>query len=47
MDSNFPAHCVQAIQDLFADVSQVGAHVIDLQGEPLTQPSHPCGFCQA
>jgi excisionase family DNA binding protein len=46
MDSNFPAHCVQAIQDLFADVSQVGAHVIDLQGEPLTQPSHPCSLCQ-
>jgi excisionase family DNA binding protein len=46
-DGNFPAHCVQAIQDLFADVSQVGAHVINLQGELLTQPSHPCSFCQA
>ena len=46
-DSNFPAHCVQAIQGLFTDVSQVGAHVINLQGEPLTQTSHPCSFCQA
>lgn len=45
-DSNFPTHCVQTIQDLFADVSQISAVVIDMQGNPLTKISHPTDFCQ-
>ena len=45
-DPNFPAHCVQAIQDLFAEVGQVSAIMIDMQGQPLTQPSRPVQFCQ-
>jgi excisionase family DNA binding protein len=44
---NVPTHCVQAIQDLFSEVSQIGALIIDLQGEPLTQVSRPCTFYQA
>lgn len=45
-DSTFPAHCVQTIQDLFAEVSQISAVVIDMQGNPLTSISHPTAFCQ-
>ncbi len=45
-DPNFPAHCVQTIQDLFAEVSQISALVVDMQGNPLTQISHPTRFCQ-
>jgi excisionase family DNA binding protein len=43
---NFPTHCVQTIQDLFSAVSQISALVVDSTGEPLTQPSSPCAFCQ-
>ncbi len=45
-DPNVPAHCVQTIQDLFAEISQISAVVIDMQGNPLTQISHPTQFCQ-
>ena len=45
-DPNFPTHCVQTIQDLFAEVSQISALVIDMQGSPLTEVSHPTRFCQ-
>lgn len=43
----FPVHCVQTIQDLFSDVGQIGALVLDEQGEPVTQISYPCAFCSA
>ncbi len=42
----FPVHCVQTIQDLFSEVSQVSGLVVDMEGEPLTEASHPCAFCQ-
>ncbi len=45
-DSGFPTHCVQTIQDLFADVSQISAVVIDMDGNPLTEISHSTRFCQ-
>jgi excisionase family DNA binding protein len=45
-DPNFPTHCVQAIQDLFAEISQISAVVVDMQGNPLTEMSHPTRFCQ-
>ncbi len=43
---NFPTHCIQAIQDLFSEVSQISSLVIDLEGEPLTQLSRPSAFYQ-
>ena len=46
-DTGFPTHCVQTIQDLFSDVSQIPALVIDMDGEPVTKWSNPCAFCQA
>jgi excisionase family DNA binding protein len=45
-DTSFPTHCVQTIQDLFSDVSQIGAYLIDKDGEPVTQMSGPRAFCQ-
>lgn len=45
-DPNFPTHCVQTIQDLFAEVGQISALVVDMQGHPLTQVSHPTRFCE-
>ncbi len=45
-DPTFPVHCVQTIQDLFSDVSQVGALVVDIDGDTVTQISHSCSFCQ-
>jgi excisionase family DNA binding protein len=43
---NFPTHCVQTIQDLFSEVGQVNALIVDPQGEPLTTATHPCSFCE-
>jgi excisionase family DNA binding protein len=42
----FPTHCVQTIQDLFSEVGQVSALVIDTAGAPITAISHPCCYCQ-
>jgi ligand-binding sensor protein len=43
---SFPTHCVQTIQELFSEVGQVSALVIDLQGKPLTTISRPCSLCR-
>jgi excisionase family DNA binding protein len=43
--ASFPTHCVQTIQDLFSEISQMNALVIDLSGEPLTEMTHSCTFC--
>lgn len=45
-DPTYPVHCVQTIQDLFSDVSQISAMTVDADGEPVTEISHPCSFCQ-
>jgi ligand-binding sensor protein len=45
LSSSFPTHCVQTIQDLFSDVSQNSALIVNAQGEPLTQVTYPCSFC--
>jgi excisionase family DNA binding protein len=45
-DTTFPTHCVQTIQDLFSNVSRISALVVDRQGEPLTEISRPCTFCE-
>ena len=43
-DPTFPTHCVQTIQDLFAEVGQISALVIDMQGLPLTPGQPPDSF---
>jgi excisionase family DNA binding protein len=45
-DSGLPVHCLQAIQDLFAAVSQYSAVLISPQGNLITEISNPCRFCQ-
>ncbi len=40
-----PLHCVQAIQDVFADLARVGVITATTDGEPLTQMSNGCRFC--
>jgi len=40
-DNGFPTHCVQTIQNLFSEISQLSALVVDMDGEPLTNISHP------
>lgn len=37
-----PVECVQRIQDVFADLLGVMLVITDLQGEPVTTPSHAC-----
>jgi excisionase family DNA binding protein len=46
-DGSFPTHCVQTIQDLFAEVGQVSALVLDGQGRVLTRASRPGALYQA
>jgi excisionase family DNA binding protein len=44
--AGFPTHCVQTIQDLFAEVSLISALVIDMHGSLLTEISRPTRFCE-
>ncbi len=41
-----PLSCMQTIQDVFAEVLDVGAIITNPNGEPLTKMSNPCQFCQ-
>ena len=45
-EAPFPTHCVQTIQDLFAEVSRISALVVDMHGQALTQVSRPGPFYQ-
>jgi excisionase family DNA binding protein len=45
-DPTFPTHCIQTVQDLFSDISQIGSLVVDPDGEAVTQPSRLCAFCR-
>lgn len=40
-----PLHCIQPIQEVFAQTSGIGAVTTDLSGEPLVAFSNPCAFC--
>jgi excisionase family DNA binding protein len=42
----FPTHCVQTIQDLFSEVSQIGAIAINRDGQAITLFSQPCELYQ-
>jgi excisionase family DNA binding protein len=42
-----PATCSQLIQDAFADILGVMMVVTDMQGQPVTEISNPCGFFAA
>ncbi len=40
-----PIHCLQAVQDVSAETVEVGAIITDDDGNPLTQISNSCHFC--
>jgi excisionase family DNA binding protein len=40
-----PLHCIQPIQDVFAEIAGVGAVITAPDGEPLTSLSNGCRFC--
>jgi excisionase family DNA binding protein len=42
-----PRECVQLIQDAFADMLGVMMVITDMQGNPVTRISNPCGFYTA
>jgi excisionase family DNA binding protein len=41
-----PIHCIQPIQEVFSDIMGVAALTSDTEGNPLTDISNPCRFCQ-
>lgn len=44
-DQPLPLHCIQPIQDVFADIAQVGSLTTSPDGTPLTTMSNSCRFC--
>lgn len=46
IESVFPIHCVQTIQNLYSSVSKFNAFVIDLDGELVTKASRETTFCR-
>lgn len=40
-----PVYCLQPIQEIFAQTSDVGAITTDLNGKPLTPISNSCAMC--
>ncbi len=40
-----PLHCLQPIQEVFAQTAGIGAVTTDISGEPLLTFSNPCAFC--
>jgi len=45
MNTPLPLTCIQPIQDVFADIAQVGSLTTAPDGTPLTTMSNPCSFC--
>ncbi len=40
-----PLHCIQPVQNVFAEIANVGAVTTAPDGEPLTKISNSCRFC--
>ncbi|MEJ2634710.1 MAG: PocR ligand-binding domain-containing protein [Calditrichia bacterium] len=45
MKSILPIHCIAPIQDVFAEIADVGSVTTSPEGEPLTHISNSCRFC--
>jgi len=41
-----PLHCMQPIQDVFAEIAELGAVTADKNGNALTRISNSCDFCK-
>lgn len=44
-DEVLPVHCIQTLQDVFAEIANVASITTQLDGQPLTQMSNSCEFC--
>lgn len=40
-----PLHCIQVIQEVFAEILDVGAVTTDIEGQPTSEISNSCDFC--
>ncbi len=40
-----PLHCLQSVQDVFADIAEIGSIMTAPDGVPLTRMSNPSKFC--
>jgi len=40
-----PLHCIEVIQEVFAEILDVGAVTTDIEGQPATEISNSCEFC--
>ena len=45
-ECSLPLHCVQTVQDVFAEIGEIGSVTIDTHGQPLTRISNCSEFCQ-
>ncbi|MBN2258004.1 MAG: PocR ligand-binding domain-containing protein [Anaerolineaceae bacterium] len=41
-----PLLCMQSIQDVFAEIAEVGSIIADRDGNPITRISNSCDFCK-
>jgi excisionase family DNA binding protein len=41
-----PLHCMQPVQDVFAEIAEIGSITADREGQPLTKISNSCDFCK-
>ena len=41
-----PLHCMQPVQDVFAEIAEVGSVTTGVDGHPLTRISNSCDFCK-
>jgi len=41
-----PLRCIQPMQDVFAEIAEVGSVTTDHEGQPLTRISNSCDFCK-
>jgi len=44
-DEILPVHCVQVIQDVFAEMNEIGSVTTGIDGIPITEISNSCDFC--
>jgi len=46
VENALPLHCMQPVQDVFAEIAEVGAVTADKNGNPITRTSNSCDFCK-
>ncbi len=40
-----PVHCISVMQDVFAEILNIGSVTTDIEGNPITEISNSCEFC--